>query len=368
MKDCIVCNNNCFSSIFKNTSNNSVVTSDNKILNADFELLQCNKCFHIQKNVTNDYIKTINNIYSNYDAYYLTNGIEEEKKDILEKDSNRSKIIIENLKDIIKENGKILDIGTGTGVFLKEFSKSYNWELYAQDVNNKEEKNLQKISKFKKLFILDEDKLYNKYFDIICAIHVFEHIIDLHSFLDTVKQSLKSTGILILQIPDICTNLYDLFIIDHVSHFSREVVYKVLKKHFDLVCFPKSQIYKEITIVATNNKLDFDFDNSLISVTISKNKIDKLTNFKIKKNQKLAVFGTSPAGLFCASTIDFNIEYFLDENSLKIDKYLYDKKIIHPKDANEDVLILFPYSKDVYDKIKIKYPNLQFLYIESSLA
>ncbi len=365
-RHCIVCNHDDFN-ILLNYDSEKVVTSDNKILNQNFQLLECKNCSHIQKKIDADLLETIDKIYSDYEAYYLTNGEEEEKYDSNNTNTSRSKIIINNITEIVKQDGNILDIGTGSGVFLEEFSKAFNWDLFAQDVKVSKNNNLKRLKNFKNFFIFNQDSLYNEYFDIISAIHVFEHIVDLNQFLLSTKKALKEDGILLLQVPNIDENLFDIFIIDHLSHFHKGTIFKILKEHFKFVYFPKNQIYREITVIATDKEIEFGHNESIEKKGMDKEKIYDMINLLGNIDTKVAIFGTSPPALFCAAFLNIQIEYFVDENLKKRDKKLFGKKIIHPSDINSDIQILFPYSKDILENVEKRYPSLNFIYIENKL-
>lgn len=364
LNKCIICASTNFS-IILDYKKNKVVTSDNKIINSSFLLQQCKECFHIQKKIDKIFLNNLDYIYKNYQAYALNDGKEEEKLDIDNKSTNRSQIILNNIKTIIPSNGKVLDIGTGTGVFLKEFYKSYKWELYAQDVNENNKNSLYNLKGFKKFFISGEEKLNKNYFDIISAIHVFEHILDKNNFLLEIKSSITNDGFLLLQVPNIDENIFDIFTIDHISHFNKYILNNLLKKYFTYVYFPKEQISREITVIATDYYIDtLNEQNIKNNEQNIKNKITTLISYLNSIDEKIAVFGTSPPALFCAALLDFNIEYFIDENKNKQKKDLYDCKIISPYIANENIKIIFPYSNDMLSTMQKKYPKLNFISIE----
>ncbi|WP_373071980.1 class I SAM-dependent methyltransferase [Sulfurimonas sp.] len=365
-KRCLVCNHDDFNILFDYTKE-KVVTSDNKTANQNFQLLECKKCFHIQKKTDESLLKTIENIYSNYEAYYLTNGKEEEHTDSKKATINRSKTLINNISESIKEHGNILDIGTGSGVFLEEFSKVFDWNLFAQDVKISQNNNLQNLKNFKKFFIYKQDVLFPDYFDIISAIHVFEHIVDLNEFLSSVKRSLKKDGVLVLQVPNIDENLFDIFTIDHISHFHKSTLLYILKKYFKNVYFPKKQINREISVLATDKVLKLEHENDVQRHQINKLQINNLIDSISDIKKKVAVFGTSPPALFCASLLNFQIECFIDENLKKTNKTFYGKKIVHPMNIDSDIQVIFPYSLELLESISKRFPSLNFKYIENRL-
>ncbi|MDD4505343.1 MAG: class I SAM-dependent methyltransferase [Sulfurospirillaceae bacterium] len=364
-KKCIICGFNEFD-VLLNYQFEKVVSSDNKILNKNFKLLKCKKCQHVQKQLDKSLSITIDKIYTHYEAYSLTNGNEEQRKDGNNISVNRSSLILKNIKKNIKKNGKLLDIGTGTGVFLQEFSRQYNWELYGCDVHNNIKSEIQELANFKKLFIANHDIIPSQQFNIISTIHVLEHIFDLDLFLNDIKNKLTKDGFLLLQVPNISENIFDIFIIDHVSHFYYETLHYLLKQYFPYVYFPKLQIDREITAIASKSKINkIETLNVLESSINLKTRINNLLNYLSNDNDKVAIFGTSPPALFCASLLNFKFDCFIDESCLKFGNILYGKKIKSPQEINDDMKILFPYSKKALNNILKRYPSYKFICLEN---
>lgn len=364
--NCILCKDEKLIKFYANKYG-KCVTSDNKIYNYKFEIYQCQNCLALQKKTTNDFFKKIENIYSNYNSYYLSDGQEEFK--ILNDDTitGRSRIIINNLENLFSNRGKLLDIGTGNGVFLKEFSSLHTgWSLYAQDVNLNSLKQLEKINGFQKMFTLEQYLQSEDTFDVISCIHVFEHIVEIDQFLENIKNKLVCNGVLIIQVPNIDENIFDMFILDHIIHFSRYTIYNLLSKYFNYVVVPKGQIEKEITVICSNNKIEH-----VDAIKIEKNQNDnnkkeflnEINTFFTKKSSKIAIFGTTPAALVCANMLNFKIEYFIDESNIKVNKKLYNINIINPEDVANEVEVLFPYSLKLYTIIRTKYPQLKLYYL-----
>lgn len=157
----------------------------------------------------------------------------------------RKYTLLKKLQLISKFNktGKILDIGCGTGEFLKTF-KDAKWdtlgiepspdvrkmaiENYGLDIREEAEiKNLETAS-----------------FDVITMWHVLEHVPDLNERIEDLKRLIKPNGIIIIAVPN-CTSLdakiykeswaaYD--VPRHLYHFSPKDIETVFKKH-DLKVF-----------------------------------------------------------------------------------------------------------------------------------
>ena len=160
----------------------------------------------------------INKVYHLVRSYQLY-----KKKEIIQKISNMKK-------------GEILDIGCGTGDFLKHMASS-GWHAYGVETDRGA-----KIIAEKKLGKKIEEKLdllnrENKY-DVISMWHVLEHVYDVEKYLKKVYKLLKDDGVLVVGVPN-CASYdakkykgnwvaYDLPI--HLSHFRKNNIEALAKK------------------------------------------------------------------------------------------------------------------------------------------
>jgi len=93
---------------------------------------------------------------------------------------------------------KILDVGAGTGDFLK-VCKTNSWEIFgsepdsgARNIAAKKGVNLEK----------DLSKFQNQQFDVITLWHVLEHVENLQEYITTLKSLLTENGRLIIAVPN----------------------------------------------------------------------------------------------------------------------------------------------------------------------
>lgn len=130
-----------------------------------------------------------------YDKNYF---IQLEKAERMELPRN---LRILNLIEEYCRQGRILDIGIGTGLFLK-LAKSHRWEVYGIDVSEYAISRLKK-SGFK-LFKgeLSENNFTDKSFDVVNMRHSLEHIKDPRKTLTKAYNILKLGGILCIATPD----------------------------------------------------------------------------------------------------------------------------------------------------------------------
>jgi len=135
------------------------------------------------------------------------------------------------------EEKKILDIGCGTGAFLKT-ALDNGWESYGIEPNNKARAIANKACKG---FVFNTNKLESfktESFDVITLWHVLEHLPNLKVQIATLKRILKQNGTLVIAVPNYHSfdakhyqNYWAAYDVPrHLWHFSRESISKVFGK------------------------------------------------------------------------------------------------------------------------------------------
>jgi 2-polyprenyl-3-methyl-5-hydroxy-6-metoxy-1,4-benzoquinol methylase len=141
------------------------------------------------------------------------------------------------LLDELSEKGKILDVGCGTGHFLKE-CKNNGWKVEGTEPDpdaRKIAENLTGSEISETVFTKGDFKSYN----IISLWHVLEHVHRLNESLEQIKKLLNDRGHLIIAVPN-CESFdakhykehwaaYDLP--RHLYHFTQDTMEKLLHKH-----------------------------------------------------------------------------------------------------------------------------------------
>lgn len=135
-----------------------------------------------------------------------------------------------------KKSGKILDIGSGLGLFLSKF-KEKGWDVLGTDISKDIGKYSIKIFKIKVLIgDVVKIKLPAKKFDLITMNGVFEHIYNPKETLLKARKILKKDGLLVIIVPNIESlgylihkkNWHQLQPGRHVYHFSPKTITRIL--------------------------------------------------------------------------------------------------------------------------------------------
>lgn len=154
----------------------------------------------------------------------------------------RNRTLIQKGKMVEKVTGKatgsILDVGCGTGAFLNTMQNS-SWQITGLEPDETARKKAWELYNLNldipgKLFSLPAQS-----FDVITMWHVLEHVHDLHNYMKTLKQLLKSGGKLFIAVPNYTCydqKVYKEFwaaydVPRHLYHFSPASMHKLLSIH-----------------------------------------------------------------------------------------------------------------------------------------
>ncbi|MFA5104896.1 MAG: class I SAM-dependent methyltransferase [Candidatus Margulisiibacteriota bacterium] len=138
------------------------------------------------------------------------------------------------------KNKKLLEIGCSAGMFLYNVKNKVK-EAVGMDFDVSSAAFAQKKCGCKVYTKkLEDTPLKKKYFDVICAFQVLEHVKEPLKFLLEVKEYLKDDGVLFVEVPnlrDILVSTYDLpfhhgfyFHAAHALYFTKKSLQKLMRK------------------------------------------------------------------------------------------------------------------------------------------
>ena len=137
-----------------------------------------------------------------------------------------------------KQTGSLLDVGCSLGFFL-DTAREQGFTTYGVEPVDSAAAFAQKqLNLNVSNTTLEQAKFSDGFFDVICLFDVLEHIPAPLEILDEVKRILKDDGLLVIQCPNINSNMAKLtkqywrwlLVPQHLFHFSRETLTALFKK------------------------------------------------------------------------------------------------------------------------------------------
>jgi SAM-dependent methyltransferase len=317
---------------------------------------------------TKEETEVINSIYQQYEAHCLSEGNEQLvfTKNMMPRP--RTYHVFEQCLPFLPREGILLDIGSGNGAVLKSASQLLtNWQLHAFDIVDKYRDSILEIPNVKTFSYGTIKDLPAGHFDLIVLWHVLEHVPDLNEFMQNVKKLLSKKGFLLIQIPDVCRNPFDLGVIDHCSHFTLDT----LQRFFESLGFCIAQDGYHWT----DNCLTLLLNESISSRALpSRDGITTPTYFDwlnrvvceledVIAGNEYAIFGTGMASIYLLGQLSTPPRFLIDEDNHKEGKKIGDIPIITPNNIPKsiDIIMPFPWQRgvDIAEKLKSTYHTCQ---------
>jgi len=189
---CKICGSNKAKSLFK-VRDFRLDDKDN-----EYKYVECKNCGVIFQNprLSSDEMEKHYNLHKIYNTKAAAKGV---KKALYEFGlRKRADVIIRRIK-----SGRLLDIGCGTGSFIRYLRDNSTFEVYGTEINEKT------ISELKEKHELDvrfgnlcEINFSEDFFDAITLWDVIEHLPNPQRTLNEIKRILKPEGILVIRVPN----------------------------------------------------------------------------------------------------------------------------------------------------------------------
>jgi SAM-dependent methyltransferase len=176
--------------------------TDHLVSHRQFPVNKCNECgFMYTGNAPGP--EVIGSYYESPDYISHTGG-ERSITDILYGIARRIMLgtkvrIVRRFANI--NSGSILDIGAGTGHFVRKMSSS-GWNAKGVEVSDTARKYALEVNGVKLYESLSDEMFHESEFDVVSLWHVLEHIHDLEGTLSRVGNLLKPGGVLLLALPN----------------------------------------------------------------------------------------------------------------------------------------------------------------------
>jgi len=333
------------------------VTSDCKPWPKTFDTLLCPKCGHLQKSSDADAVKKVNSVYVNYELYHLSSGGEQFIfQPGAEGPKTRSGLLLEKLAAHVNlgPRGRMLDIGCGNGATLSAFGRLRPaWALAGFEQSESIRSRILSVPGVTDFWSGSLEAIQGS-FDLITLVHVLEHVSRPIPFLAEVRKLLAPDGILLIQVPDVADNPFDMLVADHYSHFSPEILEAFVRPlGFEPVSGVRGWIAKEITLALRHGSPREKAWPTGEELKRSSARFDRNAEWlrallaqaeRHARESRFGVFGTAIAGTWLGAAMGARLAFFVDEDERRVGKEHLGRPVIHPRQlGNGDAVYLaFP--------------------------
>lgn len=352
------------------------VTSDCKPWPAGGQMGLCPFCGLVQAVTDAKWAEESRQIYSSYDIYYQSGGIEQTVFDpVTGRGRARSDAIVEGLMRTARlaNTGRLLDIGCGNGAFLSACSHSLpGWNFCGSEFDMRHRAAVQAIRGVERLYSGSLAEIPGE-FDVISLIHVLEHIPAPTALLKQVATKLKPDGWLVVEVPDCRINPFMLLVADHSSHFSPGSLSAVVGgAGFEVLQAGDGWVAKEISLLARKPSLE----SPPAPVCPSAESEQTYENWKflekavskamaLSRHGRLGLLGTSIGATWLDAQMQKVPEFFVDEDPHRIGKQ-HEGRPIHavkdiPAGASVFIVLPTPIAQRLTDRLRPLRPDVNFV-------
>ena len=265
----------------------------------------------------------------------------------------------------LPKNARLLDYGAGDGAVLKSASKLLpGWKLDAFDISDSYKSEIQAIAGVENFYSNDRNQIEKKKYDLVVLWHTLEHVPSPTDELLLVKEFVRDSGLLFVQVPDVERNPFDMGVYDHVSHFSKTTLIRCAERagwrvkkdgctwtHNCLtILFEMTNLCEQTGQSNVGNSLLSDLNNRFARM-----------NSEIG-NRKYSIWGTGTASLLISGHMSSPPDYFIDEDSSRSHGHVDGVEILTPEQVEPQKIVLLPFPKETAQKIEQKARRLDAIF------
>ena len=317
------------------------VTSDCRPWPAGSRLCVCAACGWVQQALDADWQRETEAIYRGYEIYHQSEGVEQA---VFDPDTGAAAARSERLLRAVwthlnlPAHGRLLDIGCGNGSLLAYCHRiAPQWKLVGNELGDQHRARVEALPGVE-AFCSGAATEAHGHFDLLTMNHVLEHIPHPAQFLRGLCGKLRPGGALVVQVPNLLRNPFDLLVADHASHMLPAGLARLMTDAgFAVELLAEDWLPKEITVIARAADApptapSPDPAAVLDFVTAC---VEWLTALRAGAREaaaggSLGLFGTSIAGTWLFGELGEAVGFFVDEDRSRIGKTHLGRPILSP--------------------------------------
>ena len=337
------------------------VTSDCRPWPPGRVLLQCPQCGTVQKRTDGAWSADVKTIYDTYEIYAQSGGQEQVVFDpVSGSASARSAQLLDTLLSDVEmaSGGRMMDVGCGNGSLLRQFHERYpDWDLFGTEYDPRHRDAVEAIPGVQALHC-GEPWGVDGEFDVITMVHVLEHFTDPSTTLRRLKEKLRDGGKLIIAVPNVLRNPFDVTIVDHALHFSPgSLASLIASTGLATEHLSPQNVSKEISVLATKGagaptQTAPSPDSSVPADQIVRWLANTISAAREAAGHRhFGLFGTSIAANWLYGSVEDAVEFFVDEDSDRIGRHNLDRPILHPDQVPPGAVVFVAQPPEIASRI-----------------
>jgi SAM-dependent methyltransferase len=266
----------------------------------------------------------------------------------------RSDIVLKRLNAVypFPASGRALDVGCGNGPTLRALSEAVpNWTLYGHEISDAGAAALAAIPGFKRLYTGDPADIDDR-FDLITLSHSLEHIPEPVETLAALRSKLAPGGRLVVEVPNVRQNIYDLVVADHRSHFDPLTLAAAARRAgFPYAAVFDDWAFKELTLVAANEPLSAQPEGRPLAPLDARDIGQRVAwlaavldsaGTVARSAGEFGIFGTAIAATWLFGPLADRVTFFVDEDPARIGQMHEGLRILAPDRIRRGATVFVP--------------------------
>jgi hypothetical protein len=299
-------------------------------------LLSCNNCGALVTDLSPEWHQLCSSVYENYEVYAQSGGHEELTYTHAGNAAPRSSRLLSLLvKDLVHLRGGWLDFGCGNGSFLREVSTVYpGVPLFGVEYSERQQESVLAIPGAQGFWTsLDSAELTN--IGVLSMVHVLEHIENPRELLESLALRLPDDAQVFIQVPNVASNPYVLTVGDHATHFtSASLRHLIETSGLEVVWLLEDFVAGELSLLAhrtgrvsapsRTGQSSFGRDSASASAAAHAALVETVvtTSQWLRTERRdfhlMGIFGTSVAGTWAGATVNFEHDFWVDEDPRRV--------------------------------------------------
>jgi SAM-dependent methyltransferase len=343
------------------------VTSDSRPCPLPARIWRCDGCGHLQKAADSGERTAIDALYADYRAHHLSDGREQLTFVPGAAPRPRSQHALAQLAQVLPARGRLLDVGTGAGAVLASAHAVLpDWELYAFDVSDTHRAAIEERPGVCRFYAGDLAAIAGLSFELIVLWHVLEHLERPGEVLGHLRERLAPGGRILVQVPDIERNSYDLAVIDHSSHFTQAHLEALARAAgLRVVADGRGWFHNCLTVALERADAHVEWPDA--SRRDGHAPVARLAaaveSFEAGRGSgPYAIFGTGMAGIWLAGQLADAPAWFVDEDEARWGRRVSGVEVIGPAALPREVPLVMAFEpatgRALADRLRRGYANL----------